>query len=89
VSLECLTGIIMTLKPNYLLAFIKTFLWYFLLIAIMWGAVPYFQGKGVRVADILSEAALGGRDWLWVVSLLIYPIVSAKAHGPSAWWRLT
>ena len=50
----------MTLKPNYLLAFSKTFLWFFVLIAIISGIVPYFQGKEVQVGDILPLAALGG-----------------------------
>jgi len=50
----------MTLKPNYLLAFVKTFLCFFILIAIVSGVVPYFQGKEVQVGSILMIAALGG-----------------------------
>jgi hypothetical protein len=49
----------MTLKPNYPLAFIKTFLLFFALIAVVSGVVPYFQGKEVRVGDILGMAAFG------------------------------
>jgi len=38
----------MTLKPNYLRAFIKTFLWFFVFIAIISGVVPYFRGDTVK-----------------------------------------
>jgi hypothetical protein len=50
----------MTLKPNYLRAIIKTFLWFFALIAIISCIVPYFQDKEVRASDILPWAPLMG-----------------------------
>ena len=63
----------MTLKPNYTQAFIKTFLRYFLLIAVMTGAVPYFQGKGVRIGDIVPVAALGATMFGIFVTALLTP----------------
>jgi hypothetical protein len=48
----------MTLTPNYLRAFLKTFLWSFLLIAVFSGAVPHFRGEKVRFNDILSNAVV-------------------------------
>ncbi|HXT41979.1 MAG TPA: hypothetical protein VN887_18365 [Candidatus Angelobacter sp.] len=50
----------MTLTPNYLLAFVKTFLWFFAFIAVSSGVVAYLQGNEVRVGNILALATLGG-----------------------------
>ncbi len=63
----------MTLKPNYLRAFVKTFLSFFVLIAVFSGVVPYFQGKEVRVGDILSLAALGAVFFGIVVAVFFTP----------------
>ena len=63
----------MTLKPNYLRAFSKTFLWFFVLIAIISGVVPFFRGKEVRVGDILPVAALGGAVFGIFVAVVFTP----------------
>jgi hypothetical protein len=63
----------MTLKPNYLLAFIKTFLWLFVLIAISSGAVRYFRGQELQAGDIFSSAALGGVVFGIFVAVIFTP----------------
>ncbi len=50
----------MTIKPNYLMAFAKTFAWTFAAIAVMSGVIPYFQGKGFHIDDVLGMGALAG-----------------------------
>jgi hypothetical protein len=41
----------MTLKPNYLLAFSKTFAFVFISIVIIMSVIPYLQGKDFSIAD--------------------------------------
>ena len=50
----------MTLKPNYLLAFGKTFIWFFVVITVFAGGVPYLQGQKVELGNILGLGALCG-----------------------------
>jgi hypothetical protein len=49
----------MTLKPNYLQGFLKTIGWFFGLIVLMSGVIPYFRGQPVDWAGILSMALIG------------------------------
>jgi hypothetical protein len=50
----------MILKPNYPQAFAKTFLRYFLYVALVSIVWPYLQGKGIRIDDVLPVSVLGG-----------------------------
>ena len=50
----------MTLKPNYLLAFVNIFLRYFVLVAVVLVIARYFQSQKLRIGDVISLAALGG-----------------------------
>ena len=50
----------MTIKPNYLRAFLKTFVRVFVLASVGVAIVPYFQGKGIRVDDGLAMGTLAG-----------------------------
>lgn len=50
---------VVTLKPNYLYAFLKAYVWFFILIILFSGVVPYFQGKAVKLDDVLPPAVLG------------------------------
>jgi hypothetical protein len=50
----------MTLKPNYGLAFGKTFLKYFAAIAIISYVFPLLQSKEIQLGDILGLSAMGG-----------------------------
>ncbi len=50
----------MTLRANYLRAFIKTFLSFFAFIFIALFAAPYLAGKPVQWGEILSGAMMAG-----------------------------
>jgi hypothetical protein len=50
----------MTLKPNYLRAFLKTFAWVAGLIAVYEYAVPLLQGKAVKLDDVIAMMVIGG-----------------------------
>jgi hypothetical protein len=63
----------MTLKPNYLLAFIKTFLLFSIFIACACIVVPYFQGKETRVGNSLALAAFGGAIFGTFVAFVFTP----------------
>ena len=63
----------MTLKPNYLLAFVKMFLLGFALITVVLGIVPYFQGKEVRIASILTLAVFVGALFGIFIAIIFTP----------------
>jgi hypothetical protein len=63
----------MTLKPNYIRAFLKTFFSVFILIAIFSGVVPYLDRKEVHVGDVVSMAAFGGALLSIVVIVMFTP----------------
>jgi hypothetical protein len=50
----------MTIRPNYVMAFAKTFAWVFAFIVVFSVIVPYFQGKGYNVCDGLGLGAFAG-----------------------------
>jgi hypothetical protein len=49
----------MTLKPNYLSGFLKTVGWFFVLIVLMSGVIPYFRDQPVDWSEIASIALFG------------------------------
>ncbi len=49
----------MTLKPNYLRGFLKTVGWFYGLIILMSGVIPYFRGQPVDWPAIASIALFG------------------------------
>ncbi len=50
----------MKLKPNYLIGFLKSAGWFFSLIVLVSGVMPYFRGLSVDWSEIASMAAFGG-----------------------------
>jgi hypothetical protein len=50
---------VMTLRPNYAYAFLKTFIWFFVIITVFSGVMPHLQGKAVRFDDIFAMAIFG------------------------------
>jgi hypothetical protein len=50
----------MTIKPNYFMAFAKTFASAFAAIAVISGVIPYFQGRGFHIDDVLGMGTLAG-----------------------------
>jgi hypothetical protein len=55
------------------MAFGKTFLWFFAVIAIFTGIVPYFQSQKVEFGNILGLGALGGTFFGIFVTLAFTP----------------
>jgi len=49
----------MTLKPTRTRAFLKAFLWFFLLISAVSGVLPRLQGKAITLPEVLQMALLG------------------------------
>jgi hypothetical protein len=50
----------MTLKPNYLKAFLKGFVPVFILTVIVSGILPHVKGKKADLLDLVSFAVIGG-----------------------------
>ncbi len=50
----------MTLKPNYVLGFLKMLLWSFGLIIVILGVIPFIQGRQVDWSGTMSIALFGG-----------------------------
>jgi hypothetical protein len=50
----------MTLKPNYLIGFLKTLGWFSGLIVLITGVVPHFRGQAVDWSEIASIALFCG-----------------------------
>jgi len=63
----------MTLKPNPMRAFLKTFLWVFILIVVFQGVVPWLQNKEVVLEDILAMALIGSSFLGASVAILFTP----------------
>ena len=63
----------MTLKPNYFLAFGKTFVWFFICAVVGLGVVPYLRGKGFRVGDVLEMGAFVGLFFGLFVAVFFTP----------------
>jgi hypothetical protein len=63
----------MTLRPNYLLAFVKTFAWVFVAIVVISGVIPFFQGKGFHTSDVLGMGTFAGTIFGIFVAIFFTP----------------
>lgn len=50
----------MTLKPDYLRAFFKTFLFFVIIVVIFSGVLPYAFGKNVKLVELFIRAIFAG-----------------------------